>query len=532
MEGATAFRLQSEEEFAGLVDRMASTPDACEQLAELLREDHPCYDQRGSAAIVRMRGWVLRSLAGRLTDAALVFVLEEIETGADPYLVAAAARALRSYPHTRPAFASCLIRSVNNIRYRNELVTFDAYGEYADSSNGTTPLQELFSTLAWLGPSAREALPELEALRAQPGNLHRRLKADLDHVIAAIRSNESEQQQSDSCCEFPRALHILSWLPRLRPSSEPIDDVVFEDHNGEAMTFAEFFRGRTAIVAFFYTRCDNPMKCSLTITRLARVQRLLETKGLAGQVRTAAITYDPAFDIPDRLRVYGRDRGLCMDSENRLLRATGNFNTLRAHFKLGVNFVESLVNRHRIEIYILDQQGRVATSFQRLHWDEQQVVDRAIEVRSEKPEEERDPILHSIPASRKVTSPLFGSVASVGLALFPKCPVCWSAYMSLLGIAGLEQIPYSPWQPLLILVMLVNLASVWIRGRTTGRWSALYLVSAGCAAILLSRTGDYGPGLSVLGVVLTLSGSLWNAIDWRPEFRGQTTPNIGSRLDS
>jgi protein SCO1/2 len=522
--GAAAIRLQSEEEFAARVDRVASTPDACEQLAELLQEEHPCYDQRGSAAIVRMRGWVLRSLAGGLTDAALIFVLEEIETGADPYLVAAAARALRSYPHPRPEFASCLMRAVNNIRYRNERVTFDSYGGYADTSNGTTPLQELFSTLAWLGPSAREILPDLESLRAQPGNLHRRLKVDLDHVIAAIRSNESQQQQKDSCCELPRALHILSWLPRLRRSSDPIEDAVFEDHNGQAITFAEFFRDRTAIVAFFYTRCDNPMKCSLTITRLARVQRLLESKGLAGQVRTAAITYDPAFDIPDRLRVYGRDRGLCMDSENRLLRATGNFNTLRAHFKLGVNFVESLVNRHRIEIYILDRQGRVAASFQRLHWDEQQVVDRVIEIRNEEPEEEKDPIPRSIPANGRVAPPLLGSVASVGLAFFPKCPVCWAAYLSSLGIAGLEQSAFSPWlQPLLILVMLVNLASVWIRGRTTGRWGALCLVSAGSAAILLSQTGVYGSTPAVLGVMLTLAGSVWNAIDWRPDFRGKTT---------
>ena len=53
------------------------------------------------------------------------------------------------------------------------------------------------------------------------------------------------------------------------------------------------------------------------------------------------------------------------------------------HFELGVNFVESLVNRHRIEVYILDAQGRIATSFERVHWDEAQVVARAVEVLNE-----------------------------------------------------------------------------------------------------------------------------------------------------
>jgi hypothetical protein len=39
-----------------------------------------------------------------LTDAELVYVLEELENGVEPYLVAAAARALRSYPTPRRAF--------------------------------------------------------------------------------------------------------------------------------------------------------------------------------------------------------------------------------------------------------------------------------------------------------------------------------------------------------------------------------------------------------------------------------------------
>ena len=165
---------------------------------------------------------------------------------------------------------------------------------------------------------------------------------------------------------------------------EPIESTVFEDHEGESITFKEFFHGHPSIVVFFYTRCDNPLKCSLTVTKLARIQKLLEAQGLADQIHTAAITYDPAFDLPERLRVYGQDRGVRMDARHRMLRATDGIDALRRHFKLGVNFIESLVNRHRIEAYILDAEGRIAASFERLHWDEQEVVDRAIEVLEEK----------------------------------------------------------------------------------------------------------------------------------------------------
>src|SRR5512132_2588081 len=109
----------SESRFAALVDALATDPDRHTQLIELLREDHPLYDGRGAAATVRMRGWVLLALTRvGVSDAALLFVLEELDTGADAYLVAAAARALRCYPRPTEGFAPFIMRAITNIRYR------------------------------------------------------------------------------------------------------------------------------------------------------------------------------------------------------------------------------------------------------------------------------------------------------------------------------------------------------------------------------------------------------------------------------
>ena len=99
MQNVATMSAQSEPQFAALVDALAADPDRREQLTDLLREDHPLYDQRGASTIVRMRGWVLLALSRTgVSDGALPFVLEEFDTGADAYLVAAAARAIRSYP--------------------------------------------------------------------------------------------------------------------------------------------------------------------------------------------------------------------------------------------------------------------------------------------------------------------------------------------------------------------------------------------------------------------------------------------------
>jgi protein SCO1 len=174
-----------------------------------------------------------------------------------------------------------------------------------------------------------------------------------------------------------------SWAIGSRCDREPIESTVFEDHDGAEITFDNFLKGRPSIVVFFYTRCDNPLKCSLTVTKLANIQKLLEARGLAAQINTAAITCDPAFDLPDRLRGYGQNRGVCLDVRHRMLRTIDSLDRLRGHFNLGVNFIESLVNRHRIEAYVLDADGRIAACFERIHWDEQQVVDCAIEMLNE-----------------------------------------------------------------------------------------------------------------------------------------------------
>ena len=515
MQNVTPPSAQSELQFAALVDAIAADPDRREQLTGLLRDDHPLYDQRGAATVVRMRGWVLLALArAGVSDAALLFVLEELDTGVDAYLVAAAARALRSYPNPTAAFAPFVMRALANIRYRDEPVSFESYGEYAVSSTGTSPVRELLATLAWLGPHARAVLPEVESLRAERGGLSRKLLIDVARAGEAIRgADQFGVPGIGTCCTLPSGLRsTLSWAVNSRRGCEPIEQTVFEDHEGDSVTFKEFFRGHPSIVVFFYTRCDNPLKCSLTVTKLARIQKLLEARALADHIHTAAITYDPGFDLPERLRGYGRNRDVRLDARHRMLRATGGISSLRSHFKLGVNFIGSVVNRHRVEAYVLDAEGRIAASFERIHWDEQQVVDRAIEVLHDKGDEvaseaSREPGPRA--RRRKTAPPVFSLVASLGVAFFPKCPICWVSYLSVFGIAGLNQVPYSPWlQPVLVAVMLMNLASVWLRGRSTGRMSGFYLISAGALAIVISKMAPGGENLAAWGVASTLAGSL------------------------
>jgi len=155
-----------------------------------------------------------------------------------------------------------------------------------------------------------------------------------------------------------------------------INNIELEDQDGNTVTYSEFFSGKPCIVVFFYTRCTNPNKCSLTVTKLARLQEAIEEQ-FDGLLKTAAISYDPEYDLPPRLKAYGENRGVAFSDNNRIFRTRSGFLELQEYFQLGVNFTGSTVNRHRIELFILDSQGEVAVTFTRLRWDIQEVLGQA-----------------------------------------------------------------------------------------------------------------------------------------------------------
>jgi hypothetical protein len=188
---------------------------------------------------------------------------------------------------------------------------------------------------------------------------------------------------------------------------------------------------------------------------------------------------------------------------------------LRRHFHLGVSYIGSIVSRHRIEAYVLDAHGLVAYSFERLRWNEQEMVERAAELSSQ-PEATlpRPTTWHHLAGFRRQRSrwsALLHLLPALALAFLPKCPICWATYLSACGLAGLELVVRLPWiQPLLITALLVNVVSAGLRARATGRWTGACLVGAGALATIGSL---FGAPVGGWGLVLTLAGSLLSAMD-------------------
>jgi cytochrome oxidase Cu insertion factor (SCO1/SenC/PrrC family) len=367
----------SEQEFAELVDRAERELDG-QLLVELLPERNAVYRGRSANTVNRMRGYLLAAFehAG-LPEEALPYVFEELESGRDAYLVAAAARALRGLKSRSSEAVPFLLKAIENVKYADDAVTFDRYQPSWPLSEHTTALQELAATIAWLGSEVSSALPALRSLMEEPGVLPQGARTKLELVV-------SELSVGGSCCAVPaspccghQAKPARSVIHEIRPKADAPIGVELEDQDGARVRFGDFFTGKPSVLTFFYTRCNNPNKCSLTITKLGWLQGRLADLGFDSRIRTAAISYDPEFDLPARLRAYGENRGVLFTPSNRLFRTKGALAPLEDYFTLGVSFGETLVNRHRIELFLLNQRGQVAGAFTRLQWDVEEVLAQA-----------------------------------------------------------------------------------------------------------------------------------------------------------
>lgn len=318
--------------------RAAGAAASTSDLVALLAERHPLYAGLDANSAVRLRGYVLAAFARTgLPEAALPFVIEALETGQHPYLVGAAARALRGAPRPEAWMAPLLDRAVERMRSNDDTFSLDEFGAQWPIDFPTTAAGELEKAVAWIGA------PPPPAPRA--------------------------------CCAVPASILAHVHVMRsARQGRSVLADAVLEDQDGISFSAAELFTGKPAVVAFFYTRCANPMKCSRTVTALGELQSLLHEQQLGERVRVLAITYDSSYDTPQRLRNYAAARGFTFGADSRALRAAHGSDAILAAFDVHASFSDVTVSQHATELFIVDGAGQVTASFQRLQWQPAEVM--------------------------------------------------------------------------------------------------------------------------------------------------------------
>jgi protein SCO1/2 len=159
-----------------------------------------------------------------------------------------------------------------------------------------------------------------------------------------------------------------------RADAAVLADVAFTDQDGERRTWSAVF-DRPAVLAFFYSSCDNPRKCSATVTRLGSLQRAVRAAGLEERVRLALVTLDPVNDSPVIARRYAEVRGFGPGEGSPLLSTPPDtLERVVSALDAEAGFGEGRVNAHGVELFVIDR-GRVAARLPS-DWAEDDVVRR------------------------------------------------------------------------------------------------------------------------------------------------------------
>jgi protein SCO1/2 len=491
----------SEREIAEWIDNIRHTNLDGLLLVNILSRNHPIYNERCTSKVNRIRGYVMASFETiGLPQQALAIVCEELDNGHSPYLIAAAAMALRGFKYPTTQLTHFLLKAFLRVSHADEAISFVEYNPTWPLTTYTTATREILKTLSWLGSNANEALPVLnDYVNGIPVAINKENKELIFKTIKEIKNSCKEIKTSD-CCSFKSPVN-----KRSKVSSKEIAAILLQDQDGNKSRFGDYFNGSVSIVSFFYTRCDNPNKCSATLTKLAQIQtKLVEDR--IEDIKLAAITYDSAYDTPERLKAYATNRGLQHNDKYKTLRVLNNEeDRLQKYFSSKVNYNSSIVNHHSIELFILNNQGIIISEFSGIELNIKNII---FEIKKVKRTQSS--------LWNKIMSITTNSILPFVMLLFPKCPLCWAGYLSVFGLSSISWLKYSPnffW--LLVLFAIVNLIIMYHQSNKNPFYSPILIACTGYIILVFSFLLNAHELIKFSAIGLIVFSSLMNIFNLR-----------------
>ncbi|WP_256014138.1 SCO family protein [Desertivirga xinjiangensis] len=367
------------ETIVACIEKFKSYPNSSSELINLiarrLRENDPLYQGRGPKEVERLRGYMLASLSKIGINERVIPILKaELLYGYHPYMVAAAARgAGKVQGDAQAAFVPLLIKYLDE-RYKDDYVDLDTYGYSWPLKKLTSARFEAIEALSKIGASAPQlAVPALkEIAEAEKGRFF-----SSDHLLILKAKSAIEKITSGNglqptilgsnvavCCTNPLSVNQNGFSAGDSRQGRQIRNFKAIDQNGRVFELKNIV-GKPFLFTFFYTRCDNPNKCSSTVQNIAALKQILVKEGLSDQVTLIAITFDPEFDGPAALRSYGEGRGAVFDEHFKFISINSKlYPGLIKDLGVLVNYGKGMVNHHGNQWYIFDRKAQLAKIYE------------------------------------------------------------------------------------------------------------------------------------------------------------------------
>ena len=161
---------------------------------------------------------------------------------------------------------------------------------------------------------------------------------------------------------------VLRHVTPLR-LGDAVPDVPFLDQRNTPFVMSSL-RGSDVVLAFIYTRCQDPRMCPLISAQFHRLQELTAKR----KVHLVEVTLDPTYDRPPVLARYGRMFGA--DPRRWTLAVGDAEQTLDFAAKFGVTaFPDPAVGIiHSEDTVLIDPDGRIAEMITENSWSPEELV--------------------------------------------------------------------------------------------------------------------------------------------------------------
>ncbi len=165
--------------------------------------------------------------------------------------------------------------------------------------------------------------------------------------------------------------------PTLVGIGEPVPDFTLTDQDGRPVSLSAM-RGKVVAVTFIYTRCPLPDYCPRMITNLQAVARRFPDL-VGDEVALVAITFDPQYDTPTRMKEYANVFQADRPGWHFL---TGDLPDIeRVCGMFGVEFwpEEGLIT-HTLRTAVIDREGKLAAAVEGKDYSGRQLSDLVAQV--------------------------------------------------------------------------------------------------------------------------------------------------------
>jgi protein SCO1/2 len=153
---------------------------------------------------------------------------------------------------------------------------------------------------------------------------------------------------------------------------EALPDFTLTNQDGTPVSLSSL-RGKVVAVTFIYTRCPLPDYCPRMITNLQAVERRFPGR-VGGDLALVAVTFDPQYDTPARLKEYAR---FFKSDKPGWQFLTGSLEEItRVCSMFGVEFwpEEGLIT-HTLQTAVIDREGRLAAQAEGKDYSGKQLAD-------------------------------------------------------------------------------------------------------------------------------------------------------------